>query len=1109
MVVQTSPPKPTRTAPNYDVGRQISSSNATSSLFLNVPQRSWMANKQAPISNDSTSSHAATNLAHNHTVKTRHTSSVTTAQAQVAQSSITEEQVHKQDLAVTGNEHNSTDPSHKWPGPSPPGETSLASSVQIEHSKSIGAAADRHPQPERELTSRMPVTARPAPQDTAGSQSDLSQPHGQQVATTNSTQSSVQVLTPLASPANTGTEIPQKWACPVGPLIEHQPAHTIGSPTIQPSSSAVHVRLNSNATSSANKRVASGSQPRPVAPVRHDTVPQRLPASTSDSTRPVESTVVRPFSVPAVAGRQSHLVFNLDFKIACMRNRIRFTPVAEMRARWLRDACMHNDRAFLVLHQLFCIWTVQPAVLSTQFAIDTCCDAGFAALQDMFGVQTSLPRELIDFFAGFPYLSQMLASDEELKRCLNLTRDILVQLGQGWVNLRRACLARGYPPSPHEVYILFHCPPNAVLSIAIYTSIEKSINPAGDSHWHNIAYGLYRTVQRSYEQQAVTNSQGAGHVTNHAQIVELFGRQYKTLLMDRHRRAAASAAPPLVSSAQPVVSSSTVYPPSQFHSSNAGGIDPYSRETSSRIPEHYAGPSVSSLANNQAALAPSSRDGGSAAQAGQVITWVPVPAHTVPATARSDISAPPATFNRGVPNTAPTNSYQGHYHILMQKPTGAGNMLDSIDQPRSSLTQHLKTMAANTSGLGRLIPDLENLPHTFVDPLPEQSALHQALAWPPVSRARSTLDGSVSRRYYQFMTSFLAPPEILSPERTFLDINFAVSAELAERRAWTGKAHENSFQQPERFITAGNVLVHLRCILLGDDQDAKEETQWAESTTRYPQHIFASVNDNLLQFRRKRNFRRDLFVDITNTVCSGNNQLTVSYHPVKQEQQQRFAVAIELIELFDEASVVAMPRTIACEEARSAVVAQFEQQPGSDDELSMTVDSLTIELVDPFSSTMIKTPVRGYTCKHRECFDFQNYLNSRTSDEPDVMTSVDKWLCPFCGKDARPSRLIIDGFLLHVRDELEQANNVGARAIVVKSDGSWSVKVEDHQQVSIRAGINKSRGSIDNTKAELGVTVPHAENKSKTEGILSTGPSGAIPATRPDRVIEIIDIDSD
>jgi hypothetical protein len=127
------------------------------------------------------------------------------------------------------------------------------------------------------------------------------------------------------------------------------------------------------------------------------------------------------------------------------------------------------------------------------------------------------------------------------------------------------------------------------------------------------------------------------------------------------------------------------------------------------------------------------------------------------------------------------------------------------------------------------------------------------------------------------------------------------------------------------------------------------------------------------------------------------------------------------------------------------------------DGLSLSSDELTIDLADPFTKSIFKVPVRGKHCTHLECFDLDIWLQTRPPktlipaiacphselmrcdcEQTEKISRVDVWNCPICGRDASPYSLQIDGFLLKVRQSLEQEDKLNAKRLLLSPDGSWT-----------------------------------------------------------------------
>ena len=79
-------------------------------------------------------------------------------------------------------------------------------------------------------------------------------------------------------------------------------------------------------------------------------------------------------------------------------------------------------------------------------------------------------------------------------------------------------------------------------------------------------------------------------------------------------------------------------------------------------------------------------------------------------------------------------------------------------------------------------------------------------------------------------------------------------------------------------------------------------------------------------------------------------------------------------------------------------------------ENDIEIDKIQINLYDPYTWDLIKTPVRGHKCNHVQCFDLKVFISFM------MATRNRTWKCPLCGKDAR--KFMIDN------QQLELINQV-------------------------------------------------------------------------------------
>ncbi|XP_008437346.2 E4 SUMO-protein ligase PIAL2 isoform X1 [Cucumis melo] len=90
-----------------------------------------------------------------------------------------------------------------------------------------------------------------------------------------------------------------------------------------------------------------------------------------------------------------------------------------------------------------------------------------------------------------------------------------------------------------------------------------------------------------------------------------------------------------------------------------------------------------------------------------------------------------------------------------------------------------------------------------------------------------------------------------------------------------------------------------------------------------------------------------------------------------------------------------------------------------------------ISLNCPISYTRIKIPVKGCSCKHLQCFDFDNFI--------DINSRRPSWRCPHCNQYICFLDIRVDQNMLKVIREV--AENV--TEVIISADGSWKAILEN------------------------------------------------------------------
>lgn len=120
--------------------------------------------------------------------------------------------------------------------------------------------------------------------------------------------------------------------------------------------------------------------------------------------------------------------------------------------------------------------------------------------------------------------------------------------------------------------------------------------------------------------------------------------------------------------------------------------------------------------------------------------------------------------------------------------------------------------------------------------------------------------------------------------------------------------------------------------------------------------------------------------------------------------------------------------------ADSNALQDYEQHAPStvDSDFEIIEEPSRISLNCPISIRRIRTPVKGHSCKHIQCFDFDNYV--------DINSRRPSWRCPHCNQHVCFADIRIDQKMVKVLKEVE----ANVSDIVFSSDGSWqAVKNSD------------------------------------------------------------------
>lgn len=362
----------------------------------------------------------------------------------------------------------------------------------------------------------------------------------------------------------------------------------------------------------------------------------------------------------------------------------------------------------------------------------------------------------------------------------------------------------------------------------------------------------------------------------------------------------------------------------------------------------------------------------------------------------------------------------------------------------------------------RLIPPpdvriyVQDYPQTPYDKRSIHSSLHQAHLRSPKRLLGIPFTVTPPERYYQAVKDFVLEPTPIAPQTYLNNFTFEVADTILPKLTLDEMIAGEPF--PVNRFSDGSLRIRLRCCNQPMAADAISDQVWVTSDTAWPDHIFINLNDQVIDTKRKQHHSKDLPIDVSKFICSGANTLCISTLAPGRQQKPAYMsyVAVEIIEALSHSSILRMIRAsgrLPASETRELIQRRLAgsllDSAGDNNDLEIPSEGISIDLADPFTATIFRVPVRGKACAHLECFDLENWLNSRLGKKSCVCRSnckcpkepsfVDKWRCPLCNGDARPYSLRIDEFLLEIRNRLEQNNQLRTKSITVLADGSWKV----------------------------------------------------------------------
>ncbi|KAI9874178.1 MAG: hypothetical protein M1830_010098 [Pleopsidium flavum] len=754
------------------------------------------------------------------------------------------------------------------------------------------------------------------------------------------------------------------------------------------------------------------------------------------------------------------------------------------RIRLLKDACTMEDCFYLVLHQLYCLYSVEPQTVTQLPGFGQEHVQAFSTLAQLLLQNSMLPDHVTRWFASFPApIINLLEYSILYQKAYLETRNFLSKLVRHWHVFQARCKQRMYPPLVEELVRELGLE-SCVFQRVAFTAVHRGIWGQEQSHWFQNGEDLFR--QDQIDNQRRRSRINTAHPPTAAEIQganEQLAKEYQRFRMQHlrevHTRSLSSINTQSSVNALPATRTHTQQ--RNFPSPHEQGrvLRPATGDSSQDHPGAMPSqPLAAVLASNsgprqhepprlnlsmQTFQPPHALRSPYGNTTPVVPSSMDMPGVTTPQMRYTQVQSlraqqqhlAPVNFNRtasvsvGVPS--PASPGQSAWYIPSQPaletlPPGASGLHGLAQQHLTGggyrgpyVMQYNSQMML--SGPQLLVPSANHISPLNSRPNSAVSALHQAHLRSPTLKAVGAHDrNSIATRLYQYIAKLALTPKVLDLGMPNHVWHFLVTRPDFEKIVIDTPSLYGA--PPNRDVHPGSEMYRLRCIKPPSSGAPIKESEWVVADNVWPSAMIIDVNGIHLGLRRKQHYGRDLPIDLTRHIKEGINEVKVGLvRAAKDNGGVRYAIAVEVINVADHNRAMDSAMPVPAHEIFDPIKASLASDLG-DDDLTVVNNDITIDLIDPFSARIFDTPARGRACLHRECFDHETFLQTRKSKSPGWPCMVDEWKCPICGADARPQSLIVDCFLAEIRDELAKQRLLDTRTIVIEEDGTWRPKVE-------------------------------------------------------------------
>jgi len=699
------------------------------------------------------------------------------------------------------------------------------------------------------------------------------------------------------------------------------------------------------------------------------------------------------------------------FKGKTVQNQLQ-QPLVKLRDFMLSAIKEPLDSFYFLLLQLVCVYAVNPEKIPKVFQNIPAVHFSLAISGNIFSSLGGFPLEFARYFAPFPRdISQISLLPNEL---IVAVVTFLQHLPSRYERAREVIRQRGFSLSPRECWSAF-APITGPCSRLLH---RHFLYAAFQLHQPDVVESLDDMFVQC-QNSVLAHLDEPGHAAAAQSRFETLSRSIMhKALEDRGTSLSAPTTDPLPTALQRPVGRQATMQESMMQQPAGPALAGYTPAT-----QHYAPPQ-------------------------SLPTVVP--------TQQSILQHPASSTARFIPITQylPAHIQPRPGHPVQHQPRA--------HSARNSTTFHSPQLPPDQLGANPAFPaaapvypplfarpgDLPSLP---ADAHPEVYAMYQSHL---TNKAMKLVDYYTEPEHtvplYQVVNDLPLSPNQLkfSTDKPSHRFTFEVSEDNFKHRPVEEVVSD--YRPSQWRVNRATRFFRFRCAKYIPQQDGNTvQKTWMDTPTFWPLHCYFNCNGQQLELRRSNQWHKNLPVDLIPFIKAGQNTIDVFVNKLPNQKVETFVGAVECIKLGTADTIIkdVSERVKRAEDFIQSLASKSKSSAEQDDdELSIVSESVQVSIYDPImGSGICKTPVRSVHCGHKECFDLETFLQSRTKRPENDVFEADTWACPICKAYSAPSTLHIEEYFVNVRNELVKHGRMDARSIVINKGGTWSVKEEPKQ----------------------------------------------------------------